>query len=89
MKAAPRRPSLVRRLVMLAAGWSVVALAVTGVLLTTAFHQASLRRFDLGLAGVTEALLAGATVDDEGAVQAPALTDARSMRVYSGRYWQI
>lgn len=88
MRAGARRPSLVRRLVLLAAGWSVVALAVTGVLLTTAFQQAALRRFDAGLADLTEALLAGATVDDEG-VQAPTLTDARSMRVYSGRYWQI
>ncbi|HEX6861044.1 MAG TPA: sensor histidine kinase [Caulobacteraceae bacterium] len=88
MSEAPRRPSLVRRLVILAAGWSVVALAVTGVLLTTAFQQASLRRFDLTLADLSQVLLAGATVTN-GQVQAPALTDARSLRAYSGRYWQI
>ena len=88
MSAARRRPSLVRRLVILAAGWSAVALLVTGILLTTAFHQASLRRFDLVLSDVTQGLLAGSTVQD-GQVVAPLLTDARALRVYSGRYWQI
>ena len=88
MTAPRRRPSLVRRLILLAAGWSVVALLVTGILLTTAFHQASLRRFDLVLSDVTQGLLAGSTVQD-GQVVAPLLTDARALRVYSGRYWQI
>ncbi|MGE5565022.1 MAG: ATP-binding protein [Parcubacteria group bacterium] len=88
MSAARRRPSLVRRLILLAAGWSAVALLVTGILLTTAFHQASLRRFDLVLSDVAQGLLAGSTVQD-GQVVAPLLTDARALRVYSGRYWQI
>ena len=57
MKPARRRPSLVRRLIWLAAGWSALALLVTGVLLTTAFYQASLRRFDLGLADLSQGLL--------------------------------
>jgi len=86
---APRRPSLVRRLVWLAAGWSVAALLVTGVLLTTAFHQASLRRFDLGLADLNQGLLSGSMVSADGQVQAPQLTDSRALRAYSGRYWQI
>lgn len=81
-------PSLVRRLIWLAATWSLLALIVTGVLLTAAFQQAALRRFDLGLADITQGLLAGATVED-GQVLAPALTDTRALRAYSGRYWQI
>ncbi|HEX5776750.1 MAG TPA: sensor histidine kinase [Caulobacteraceae bacterium] len=89
MRPGRRRPSLVRRLIWLAAGWSAVALVVTGVLLSTFFYQASLRRFDLGLADLSQGLLAGATVADGGAVQAPQLTDARALRAYSGRYWQI
>lgn len=88
MSPGRRRPSLVRRLIILAAGWSAVALLVTGILLTTAFHQASLRRFDQGLADLSQGLLSGATVAG-GEVQAPQLTDARALRVYSGRYWQI
>jgi signal transduction histidine kinase len=87
--AGARRPSLVRRLIWLAAGWSAVALLVTGILLSTAFHQASLRRFDLGLSDITQGLLAGSTVGANEHVVAPALTDARALRVYSGRYWQI
>jgi signal transduction histidine kinase len=87
--ARRRRPSLVRRLIFLAAGWSAVALLVTGILLTTAFHQASLRRFDLVLSDVTQGLLAGSTVGENGEVIAPQLTDARALRVYSGRYWQV
>jgi signal transduction histidine kinase len=88
VSSGQRRPSLVRRLIWLAAGWSVAALLVTGILLTTAFHQASLRRFDLALDDVAQGLLAGSTVED-GQVIAPALTDTRALRVYSGRYWQI
>jgi signal transduction histidine kinase len=84
-----RRPSLVRRLIILAAGWSAVALLVTGVLLTTTFYQAALRRFDLGLTDLSQGLLSGATVAADGEVQAPQLTDARALRAYSGRYWQI
>lgn len=89
MTAGARRPSLVRRLTGLAAGWSALALVVTGVLLTTFFYQASLRRFEFGLADLAQGLLAGVTVADNGEVQAPQLTDARALRVYSGRYWQI
>lgn len=89
MSSGARRPSLVRRLIWLAAVWSAAALLVTGVLLTTAFYQASLRRFDFGLADLSQGLLAGATVAETGEVQAPQLTDARALRAYSGRYWQI
>ncbi len=88
MRAGLGKPSLVRRLIWLAAAWSLLALAVTGVLLTATFQQAALRRFELGLADVTQGLLAGSTVDN-GQVLAPPLTDARALRAYSGRYWQI
>ena len=82
------RRSLVGRLVLLAAGWSLVVLIVTGVALTAFFQQAALRRFDLGLVDVTQGLNAGMGVED-GKVVAPPLTDARALRVYSGRYWQL
>ncbi len=80
--------SLVGRLVLLAAGWSVIVLIVTGVALTAFFQQAALRRFDLGLVDVAQGLNAGMSVED-GRVVAPPLTDSRALRVYSGRYWQI
>jgi signal transduction histidine kinase len=85
---ALHRPSLVRRLVLLAAFWSLLVLAGAGVALTAFFRQAALDRFERDLYEVTQGLYAGSTVE-EGEVVAPPLTDARAVRVYSGRYWQI
>ena len=85
---ALRRPSLARRLVLLALGWSLAALVVSAVLFAVLFQQAALRRFDMGLADLIDNLTAGTTVD-QGQVIAPALTDERALRAYSGRYWEI
>jgi signal transduction histidine kinase len=86
---ALRRPSLVRRLVILAAGWSLAVLLVSALVLSLLFQQAALRRFDQGLAELIDNLVAGATIGDKGQVLAPALTDLRALRAYSGKYWQI
>jgi signal transduction histidine kinase len=86
---ALRRPSLVRRLVILAAGWSLAVLLVTAIVLAMLFQQAALRRFDQGLAELIDNLLAGATVGENQEVLAPALTDLRALRAYSGKYWQL
>src|SRR5690606_9772184 len=87
--AALRRPSLVRRLIILAAGWSLLVLLVTAVVLGLLFQQAALRRFDYGLTELVDNLVAGATIDETGQVVAPALTDLRALRAYSGKYWQL
>lgn len=86
---AARRPSLVRRLVLLAFGWSLMVLVVTGLVLTALFHQAALSRFDQGLNDVVQGLYSGSSLDKDGKVQAPLITDIRALRAYSGRYWQI
>src|SRR3954470_20882226 len=86
--AGLRHPSLARRLVLLALGWSLSALIVSAVLLALLFQQAALRRFDLTLSDLIDNLTAGATVD-QGQVFAPVLTDERALRAYSGRYWEI
>jgi signal transduction histidine kinase len=83
------RPSLVRRLVILAAGWSLAVLAVSAVVLALLFQQAALRRFDQGLGETIDNLVAGTTVDEGDQVLAPAITDTRALRAYSGKYWQI
>jgi signal transduction histidine kinase len=83
-----RRPSLARRLVLLAVGWSFAALVITAVVVGVQFQQAALRRFDAGLSDLIDNLISGSTVDD-GQVIAPALTDQRALRAYSGRYWAI
>jgi len=83
------RPSLAWRLVLLAACWSVFVLAVSGVVQTALFHQASVMRFDDDLREDAESLFAGSSVDDQGRVAAPPLTDPAATRAYSGTYWEI
>ncbi len=85
---ALRQPSLARRLVVLAAGWSLAALVVVAVVLALLFQQASLRRFEQALGVLIDNLIAGSTVEAGQAV-APAFTDARALRAYSGLYWTI
>jgi signal transduction histidine kinase len=86
---ALRAASLTRRLVLLAAGWSLAVLVVSAVVLALLFQQAALRRFDQSLAEEIDNLLAASTIGDDGQVIAPALTDERALRAYSGKYWQI
>jgi signal transduction histidine kinase len=85
---ALRQPSLARRLVVLALGWSLAALVVVAVVLALLFQQASLRRFEQALGVLIDNLIAGSTVEAGQAV-APAFTDARALRAYSGLYWTI
>lgn len=82
------RPSLARRLAILAVGWSFAALVIAAVALALLFQQAALRRFDAGLSDLIDNLISGSTVE-AGEVVAPALTDQRALRAYSGRYWDI
>ncbi len=81
--------SLVGRLIWLAAGWSIAVLAVTCVAATALFYGAAIDRLDQGLKDMADGLLAGASVDAAGDVAAPPLTDARALRVYSGKYWEL
>jgi len=83
------QPSLVRRLVILAAGWSLAVLVVSSVVLVLLFQQAALRRLDQSLGELIDNLQAGSTLGDRGEVIAPALTDERAVRAYSGKYWEI
>ena len=89
MSKTPRHPSLVRRLVLLAAVWSLAVLAAAGLGLSTFFTQTATTRFDDSLAENVDNLLAGTSVDASGEIAAPPLTDQRALRVFSGRYWEI
>ncbi|THD79945.1 MAG: sensor histidine kinase [Phenylobacterium sp.] len=73
---------------LLALGWSLTALVVSAVVLALLFQQEALRQFDLTLTNLIDNLTAGTTVE-QGDVDAPALTDERALRAYSGRYWEI
>ena len=85
-----RRPSLARRLVLLALGWSVGALIIVAILLAFLFQQAAIRRVDQGLHELIDNLVRYSTVDAQTReVFAPPLTDERALAAYSGRYWEI
>jgi signal transduction histidine kinase len=81
-------PSLARRLVLLALGWSLAALIIAAAVLAVLFQNAAVRRVDQTLNDLTVNLVAGSTVD-QGQVFAPLFTDERALRAYSGRYWEI
>jgi signal transduction histidine kinase len=88
-----RRPalprfSLVRRLVALAAGWSLAVLVVGGLALSVFFSQSSTARFDDDLSVSVDGLLAGVVVEG-GAITAPVSDDPQTQRAYSGDYWEI
>jgi len=74
--------------VLLALGWSLSALIVSAILLALLFQQAAIRRVDQTLGELIDNLVAGSTVEGN-QVFAPPFTDERSLRVYSGRYWEI
>jgi signal transduction histidine kinase len=81
-------PSLARRLVLLALGWSLTTLILTALGLGLLFQQSAVRRLDQTLSDVIVTLKSGSTVDG-GQVFAPLFTDERALRAYSGRYWEI
>jgi signal transduction histidine kinase len=84
------QPSLARRLVLLAVGWSFAALVISAVVLAFLFQHAAIRRVDQGLHELIDNLVRYSTVDpDSHEVFAPPLTDERALAAYSGRYWEI
>jgi signal transduction histidine kinase len=86
--ASLQRPSLVRRLVGLAAAWSLLLLVVAGISLSAFFTSAVVNRFDDGLSETIDGLVAGASAEN-GQVLGPQFSDPRSLRAYSGEYWEI
>ena len=82
------RDSLVRRLVLLAAAWSLAVLLVAGLALGAFFSQAETASFNGALSGSVDELTAGVSVD-KGQVIGPADADPRTQRAYSGSYWEI
>jgi signal transduction histidine kinase len=83
------QPSLVRRLVVLHAVLSAAVLIIGGLALSSFFSQQATDRFDEDLTQDVLNLVAGASVDDNGQVDAPPLTDERALRAYSGKYWEL
>ena len=88
-RLAASRQSLVERLVLAAVGWCLALLIIAGAALTGAFNHAAVARLDQSLSEDADDLYAGAAIGPSGEVFAPALTDVRATRAYSGKYWEL
>jgi signal transduction histidine kinase len=85
----PRTNSLAFRLIAIAAGWSLLGLAVGGLFLSSIFRGAVERSFDTRLLSDLESVIAVADVDCAGTVSVKPLVAERFMNPFSGWYWQV
>ena len=89
-KSRLRLESLAARLIAAAAVWTVLGLAVGGVVLSTAFRKAAEHAFDAALSADMDGLIAAAEPDPNGGVMlADRFLNHNFDRVYSGLYYQI
>ena len=86
--AVEPKGSLAGRLIWLAAGWSLLALVLTGLLLTTAFRDSAIRRLERVLEAAEREVVAVTRVQGD-TVVTPPVQDARTLRAYSGKYWSV
>ena len=85
-----RLNSLAARLIAAATVWTMLALAVGGVVLSGAFRSAVLDNFDSRLSGDMDGLIAAAQPDENGGVVLQdRFVNHEFDRVYSGLYYQI
>jgi len=89
----PRRPrhplSLVGRLVVMQALLSAAVLLAGGFALSAFFAERATAAFDDRLSEDILDLVSGTSVDENGQIAAPTITDERSGRAYSGKYWEL
>ena len=85
-----RRPgrSLTRRLILLAAGWIVIALVLTGWVLTTQFKESALRRLGATLNETIDQVVLNTSATPQGVVVQP-VHEQRTESIYSGKYWAV
>lgn len=80
--------SLTRRLIWLASAWILVALAATGLTLTSVFQESGLRRLGGVLNATIDEVVLATEVTPEGVRTTP-IPDAQTLRVGSGKYWSV
>lgn len=89
MRSGLSRTSLTRRLILLAAIWSLAVVGLTGVGLTQFFQTAALSRLQDTLSNQLFAIYGAAEFDAAGNLIPLARPEAQSGQAYSGFYWQI
>jgi len=80
--------SLTRRLIWLASAWILAALIVASLFLTQAFQESALRRLGNVLDETIDEIVVAASRTEPGDT-VPQIQDARTLRLLSGKYWQI
>lgn len=83
-----RPKSLAARLVVSAAAWCLIVLAIAGFGLSELYRESVLRTLDSDLEVVLDTLAGGVAVTAEGPAMSRAPTDPRYDTAFSGRYWQ-
>lgn len=81
--------SLTRRLIWLASAWILLALVVTGLVLTSLFQESALRRLGNVLSDTIDETVIATSVMDDGLVVTGEIKDARTLRLLSGKYWMV
>lgn len=80
--------SLTRRLIWLASAWIIVALVLTGGMLTSQYKESALRRLDNTLGEtIDEVVLATRILPNS--IEVAEIRDARTLRGLSGKYWML
>ncbi|AQR60995.1 sensor histidine kinase [Brevundimonas sp. LM2] len=80
--------SLTRRLIWLASGWIVLALLLTGWMLTSQYQESAFRRLGNVLANTIDEVVLASLAKPDG-VSVAEIKDARTLRGLSGKYWQV
>ena len=80
--------SLTRRLIWLASAWILVALVAAALVLTQAFQESALRRLGAMLNETVDEIVVAASRTPPGE-RIGQIQDARTLRLLSGKYWQI
>jgi signal transduction histidine kinase len=83
----PRR-SLTRRLIWLASAWIVVALMLTGWMLTSQYQESAIRRLGNELGRVIDDVVIASVVTPDG-LSVAEIMDGPTRRGLSGRYWMV
>ena len=80
--------SLTRRLIWLASAWIVVALMLTGWVLTSQFQESGLRRLSSELGAIIDEVVVSSNVVGTH-VETTEIKDAPTLRALSGTYWAV
>lgn len=80
--------SLTRRLIWLASAWIIVALMLTGWMLTSQYRESALRRLDNQLSAVIDDVVIASVMTPDG-LRVAEIKDAPTLRGLSGKYWMV